>query len=46
MIAIFGIIPVILIGIIFLLINPLWSVLWMLLVAGTAAFTFTRKKRI
>jgi len=45
MIAILGMIPVILVGIIFLLINPVWSALWMLLVAGTVAFAFTNKKR-
>ena len=45
MIAIFGMIPVILVGIIFLVINPLWSALWMLLAVGTVAFAFTRKKR-
>ncbi len=43
MIALLGIIPVILVGIIFLLINPLWSALWVLLVAGEALFLFKRK---
>ena len=45
MIAILGIIPAVLIGIIFFTINPVWSVIWALLVAGEMLFLFKRKRQ-
>ena len=45
MIAIFGIIPAILIGIIFFIINPIWSAMWLLLLASSAAFILNGRKR-
>ena len=45
MIAILGIIPVILIGIMFFFIDPAWSVLWILLLALAAIFALKGKKR-
>ena len=46
MIAILGMIPVILIGVIFFIINPIWSVMWLLLLAVAAAFVFIGRKRV
>ena len=45
MIAILGIIPAILIGIIFVAINPMWSLLWTLWLASSAAFVLKGRRR-
>ena len=45
MIAILGMIPAILVGIIFFIINPIWSALWMLLAVGEVLFLFKRKRK-
>ena len=45
MIAILGIIPVIFIGIIFFIVNPIWSALWILLLASSVAFVLMGRKR-